>query len=372
MPPAFALKKTGNFFIAVLAAIVLIPALSLAHGVSSAYTTITVEGSSLAVDYAIDLTDALAHFSVDANGDKRISSQEIQQVYPQIGAYLTQHLAFKADGSGLPLTYLSGKLTKTAAGQEFLAISLRGQWKQPPAVLEVSVDGQVFEMLGAGHTNLVKLTWQQLLQQSVLSVNHPAASFSLNKPVSVARQSVQFLIEGIKHIFLGYDHLMFLLALIIIGGELLSLVKIVSAFTLAHTLTLILAALQIVSLPSRWIESAIALSIAYVALENFHVKSFSKRWRITFFFGLVHGFGFANALRNLGLPQRGLVASLLSFNAGVEVGQIAIVLLCLPLIRWLEKKPAYPAVVRIVSGVVLAFGVGWFIQRAFGLSFMPF
>lgn len=366
------LKQLRLGIIAALIGIFLPCIAAEAHGVSAAYTTITVSANRLAVSCALDLTDARAHFPIDTDQDGRISPDEIQQAAPKIGGYLIDHLKFKADGAALPLAYAGGKLTKTASGQEFLDIALQGHLPHPPARLEVAVSGQIFETLGPGHTNLIKLVYNASIQQSVLSINHPTASFSLTRPVSLLSQSLQFLVEGIKHIFLGYDHLMFLVALIVIGGRLLSLVKIVSAFTLAHSITLILAALQIVSLPSRWVESAVALSIAYVALENFLVKTFSGRWRITFFFGLVHGFGFANALRNLGLPSRGLVTSLLCFNVGVEIGQVVIVLLCLPLIQWLSKKPVHPTIVRIVSAVVLTFGTGWFIERAFGLSFMPF
>lgn len=371
MPLKSLLKKTA--FLVVFAAIYLtFSARALAHGVSAFYTTITVNADHLTVTCAIGMTDLDAHFSADANQDKRASPDEIAQASPRIGSYLIDHLTFKADGAAMPLTYAGGELSQTNSGQEFLNITLRANLPHPPETLEVTIAGQIFETLGAGHTNLVKLVAGSTIQQSVLSINHPTALFSLSRPVSLLSQSAQFLVEGAKHIFLGYDHLMFLVALIIIGGELLALVKVVSAFTLAHSITLILAALQIVSLPSRWVESAIALSIAYVALENFLVKTFSKRWRITFFFGLVHGFGFANALRNLGLPSRGLVASLLCFNVGVEIGQVAVVLLCLPFIRYLQTKTTHTIFVRVVSGIVFVFGAGWFVERAFGLSFMPF
>jgi hypothetical protein len=164
-----------------------------------------------------------------------------------------------------------------------------------------------------------------------------------------------FIRLGIEHIFLGYDHIMFLLALLLLGGRFWTLVKIVTAFTIAHSITLIAAALQWVSLPSRFIETGIALSIAYVAAENFWAKRADHRWIITFLFGLVHGFGFANVLTQLGLPSKGLVASLLAFNVGVEAGQVAIVSVLFP-----------------VSSVILAFGLGWAIERSFDLSFMPF
>ena len=176
---------------------------------------------------------------------------------------------------------------------------------------------------------------------------------------------------GVEHIFLGYDHIMFLLALIVIGGRMRSLVKIVTAFTIAHSITLILAAQEILVLPDRLIEAGIALSIAYVAAENFWLKTAGHRWMLTFVFGLVHGFGFANVLRQLGLPDQGLIASLLAFNVGVEIGQIVIVALLFPPIAWAARSRYHRRVVLVVSAVIFLFGVGWLVERVFGLTYMP-
>jgi hypothetical protein len=122
------------------------------------------------------------------------------------------------------------------------------------------------------------------------------------------------------------------------------------------------------------VESGIALSIAYVAAENLFRDEAKRRWILTFCFGLVHGFGFANVLRELGLPKKGLVLSLLGFNVGVEIGQVCIVAALFPAVIWLGKRPRpfRRRVVTIASCAVLAFGAGWFVERAFGLEFMPF
>ena len=152
------------------------------------------------------------------------------------------------------------------------------------------------------------------------------------------------------------------------------MVKVVTAFTVAHSITLCLAALEIVRLPSQWIEAGIALSIVYVAVENFWLKRMDYRWMITFAFGLVHGFGFANVLRELGLPNAsGLVASLFAFNAGVEIGQVAIVALVFPLIAWLSRQ-SLSADGRL-GGVGLYRAVsGWagLSSGSLGLEYMPF
>ncbi len=137
---------------------------------------------------------------------------------------------------------------------------------------------------------------------------------------------------GIEHILTGADHLVFLLGLILVGGSLRSLVGVVSAFTLAHSITLALAAFSIFAPSPRLVEPAIALSIAYVGIENLFVTDASKRWRITFPFGLIHGFGFAGALREIALPRAQVPIALVSFNLGVELGQLAVLSIALPLV----------------------------------------
>ena len=141
---------------------------------------------------------------------------------------------------------------------------------------------------------------------------------------------------GIEHIFLGYDHVAFLVAIVLWARRLWPVIKIVTAFTVAHSITLSLAALQIVVIPSAIVEPAIAASIVYVAIENFFSRNVDKRWRDTFAFGLIHGFGFASALQEFGLPRGAVVPALGAFNIGVEVGQVAIVSLVIPLLIGLD------------------------------------
>src|SRR6185295_8482239 len=137
---------------------------------------------------------------------------------------------------------------------------------------------------------------------------------------------------GIEHILTGWDHLVFIVGLILARARLRALFTIVTAFTIAHSITLALAVLDVWSPSSRVIEPAIALSIAYVGIENFFVKDASKRWRITFPFGLIHGFGFAGALQEINLPRSAIPTALVSFNLGVEAGQLAVLAIVLPLI----------------------------------------
>jgi hydrogenase/urease accessory protein HupE len=180
---------------------------------------------------------------------------------------------------------------------------------------------------------------------------------------SMLSSAWDYFLLGIKHILTGYDHLIFLISLIIVATRLKDVVKIITAFTIAHSITLFLAATGHLNVDSRWIESGIALTIAYVAAENPFIKTVRFRWLITFFFGLIHGMGFAGAISEVGLPQQYLISSLLSFNLGVETGQLGIVVLLLPYLTKMQKHPWYPRFVIGVSVIVFMVAGYWFLQR---------
>jgi hydrogenase/urease accessory protein HupE len=181
---------------------------------------------------------------------------------------------------------------------------------------------------------------------------------------SAASSIVAFFRLGIEHILTGFDHLLFLLALILCGGRLASLLAIVSSFTLAHSITLALAVLDVVSLPPWLIEPVIALSIIYVSAENiFFERAASQRWAVSFGFGLVHGFGFAGALLELELPKEALVGSLLSFNVGVEVGQGMVIGILVPTLAWLRRFDWEQRGVTTLSALVLTAGIALLLER---------
>jgi hydrogenase/urease accessory protein HupE len=178
---------------------------------------------------------------------------------------------------------------------------------------------------------------------------------------------------GIEHIFLGYDHIAFLIAIVLWARRLWPVIKIVTAFTVAHSITLSLAALQIVVIPSAIIEPAIAASIVYVAVENFFSRNIDKRWHDTFAFGLIHGFGFASALQEFGLPREALLPALGAFNLGVEIGQVAIVCLVMPTLigldwlsvasRGLGTPVRTSSLVYALSGMIAIVGCYWILER---------
>ncbi len=176
---------------------------------------------------------------------------------------------------------------------------------------------------------------------------------------------------GVGHILTGYDHLCFLLALLVVS-RLRPLIAIVTSFTIAHSITLLLAAFGVVTLPTRFIESSIAVTIMYVAVENIWRTKFTHRWMLTFFFGLIHGFGFANTLDPQKLPVDAKAKCLVVFNLGVEAGQLAVVLVLLPLSLALAKWKHGPRAKIAISVVVALLGLAWFLDRVFDLRLMPF
>lgn len=197
------------------------------------------------------------------------------------------------------------------------------------------------------------------------------APIDLSKPLLTPWElAPKFFAAGVEHIMTGYDHLCFLLAVVLWASRAWPVVKIVTAFTISHSITLTLAALQVVNIPSAWTETAIALSIIYVALENFFTRKVDGRWRDTFLFGFVHGFGFASGLIEMGVPQRAIVPALASFNIGVEVGQIGVVLVAVPLLVLIDRVFFHgqrdPRLVRICSGVIALLGAYWLFAPAPG------
>ena len=206
--------------------------------------------------------------------------------------------------------------------------------------------------------------------QALLDAANTTVVLSAPAP-SLLSTMKRYLVTGIEHIFLGYDHIAFLVAVVLWARRLVPVIKIVTAFTIAHSITLSLATLNLVVVPSAIVEPAIAASIVYVAMENFFTRDIDRRWRVTFAFGLIHGFGFAGALREIGLPTNAVVTALAAFNIGVEIGQVAIVSIVVPALIVLDRltavdntKPARAVtLVYGLSAFITALGGYWFVTR---------
>lgn len=350
-----------------------------AHQTNTSYVALTVKENQIEVMLTFDLTDLNKAFDLDADQDGSVNREELLGAMPKMYEYFAPRFTLALGYTPAALEQQEGGFTQDDFGNLFINFLFIKKIAAVPGELGFSVD--YVEKFGEDHKVLAKIVYRDKLDQAVFTRGETRQRFIVGGEMKLARQVREFTALGVEHIFLGYDHLMFLVALLLLGGRFGGLVKIVTAFTLAHSLTLICAALEILSLPGRLVESGIALSIAYVGAENFLLlasahktpleESTKHRWILTFCFGLVHGFGFANVLRDLGLPTKGLIGSLLAFNLGVELGQVAIVALLFPLVLYLARTSWRKPVIYFISGVILLFGMLWFVERIAGLEFMP-
>jgi hypothetical protein len=250
------------------------------------------------------------------------------------------------------------------------------------AVRTLRIDYQLLQAEDPSHRGLLTLTAGGLAQTAVLGGSASSQTFQLSGH-SMLRTFLQYAQAGVWHIWSGIDHLLFLLSLLLpavlirrddhweavplAGPALLNIVKVVTAFTLAHSITLTLAALQLVHLPGRLTESAIAASIIVAALNNVFPRVTHGRWRIAFAFGLLHGFGFASVLSEMGLPTGARLVSLVGFNLGVEAGQLAVVLAVMPLAFVCRATTFYRrAVLPWGSTAIAVLAAVWLVQRATG------
>jgi hypothetical protein len=248
----------------------------------------------------------------------------------------------------------------------------------------LSASYRLFFDVDPQHRGLLRLEHAGQTHTAIFATATPVQRFELGENDHL-RQFIDYIAHGVWHIWIGFDHLLFLLSLLlpavlirVDGGwtgaarfrdALWDVVKVVSAFTLAHSITLTLAALDVIQLPSRWVESAIAASVIVAALNNLVVMAGASRWLFAFAFGLIHGFGFASVLADLGLPQNALLLALVAFNLGVELGQLAIVALFLPLAwgvrnQWIYRR----GVLAGGSLLVIVTASVWLVERVFDLK----
>jgi hydrogenase/urease accessory protein HupE len=236
---------------------------------------------------------------------------------------------------------------------------------------KIHITDNLFFTISPTHENITDIHVGEHQEQHIFSIQRPTVDIDYHQirtaitNGNIFTNIITFLTLGVKHIFGGTDHILFLLGLLLVATRFKSVLKIITAFTIAHSITLILSALNIFVLPARFTESMIALSIAYVAFENLKGTTHPRRWMIAFCFGLIHGFGFSSVLREIGLPHDGLILSLLSFNVGVEIGQLAIVSMIFPLLLFIQKHNWHTRFIKTVSIGIGIIGLFWFVQRAF-------
>jgi hydrogenase/urease accessory protein HupE len=301
--------------------------------------------------------------------------------YAVNGSVVAARLVFaQADAAGLDARVLlrgivvssdgkpcAGAIDEIGAAQP-AGTAYKARFICDPPRQRIEVRAAFFDRLPEGHRHAIRLQQGPRSVEDILYRRHDTLTLaaddgpSRGTPSAVAGMG-GLLRMGLEHILTGYDHLLFLLGLVLVGGRLRSILAVVTAFTVAHSITLGAAALGVWVPPAGIVEPAIAASIAYVGVENLFVRDARGRWRVTFPFGLVHGFGFAGALRSAAIPQSQLPAALFSFNLGVEVGQLAVLSVVLPALACLRRSRRFAGVSRALSAAVIAAGAIWFVIR---------
>jgi hypothetical protein len=290
---------------------------------------------------------------------------------PALTSMLAPRLHVAADGRELKPEWLG---IETIPDQQSLRLRVRFFLEHPAPIGTLTVSTRLFPYDPQHQTFLNvyegSVSEGGALTQAMLDGSHDRFEYFAGTRQGILAVVARLLPTGIEHILIGPDHILFLIGLLLTGGSIRQLALVVTAFTVAHSVTLSLAALNLVTPPPRIIEPAIALSIIYVGADNLLVRSGHGRdmrvW-IAFGFGFIHGFGFANVLREMQLPQRALVWSLLSFNVGVEIGQLLIVLVVASALAWIRARYASAGRHLVFAGsiVVILAGTWWFIQRVF-------
>jgi hydrogenase/urease accessory protein HupE len=326
-----------------------------AHDVSQSESRIVIHGREAEVELKLNLLE-LGY--VDTNGNGFISYDELDNSIARIFSDIKQH--YTIAGPEPPNRIV---LTQYKLFEDHL-VDAQLIYEFPQEVRQLRVTSTLDQITRPSHQHLTSADLDGTIHEAVLNSANPTVVFSAND-LTALKTFGSFFRLGIMHIFTGYDHLAFLVSLLIVTTSLRSLIKIVTSFTVAHSITLALATLNIVVLPSRLTESLIALSIVYVAAENLVGIRAIKRYRITFLFGLAHGFGFSSVLREMGLSRAHLGLSLFSFNLGVEVGQVVFVLALFPLVIYISSFRWRSDFQNAVSLGVMCIAVYWFIQRAF-------
>ena len=351
-----------------------------AHKASDSYLVVTAQGTAITAQWDIAVRDIDFALGLDNDGNGEITWGELRTRQADIAAWTLSRLELKRGGPcTLQLTELQVD-THTDGAYAVLKIDGTCPDKAGPLGLRYRL---LFD-LDSLHRGLLRASVDGTTHTTVLSPTSGELQFGA-EAVSRLQQFKQYLVEGIWHIWIGFDHILFLLSLLLPAVLVLSgktwrgaerfgqawkeVLWVVTSFTVAHSITLSLAALGLVSLPSRLVESAIALSVVLAAANNVWPMVAHRRWVVAFCFGLIHGFGFASVLAELGLPTDALALSLLGFNLGVEVGQMAIVAGFLPVAFALRHTAFYRKCVFIWGSLLtMLVAALWLVERVFDIK----
>ncbi|WP_288380511.1 HupE/UreJ family protein [uncultured Massilia sp.] len=353
---------------------------AMAHKPSDSYLNLEVKEQRIEGRWDIALRDLEMAVGVDGDGDGNLTWDEVRARHDAIAAYALAHLKLASGGQDCPLQ-VTRQLVDHHTDGAYTVLMLSGACATPVDTL--TVDYTLLAEFDPQHKGLLALKNGATTSTAILEPGRARQDLAVAGP-GRWRQFAEYVRQGVWHIWIGFDHILFLLSLLLpavllyrerawVGRDGLKpaafdVIRIVTAFTVAHSITLTLAALGVLALPSRLVESLIAASVIVAALNNIRPLYQRARVLFAFGFGLLHGFGFASVLADLGLPQDALLTSLVGFNVGVELGQLAIVAVFLPLAYLLRNGLFYRRLIMLGGSATIALvAAAWLAERALDL-----
>ena len=365
------------------AALLLVAAPAWAHKPSDSYLTLDVREAGVDGQWDIALRDLDMAIGLDQDGNGELTWSEVRARHDAIAAYALARLKLASAGAPCPLRVTEQLLDNHSDGA-YAVLRLHADCGGAVSALEV--DYRLLFDIDPQHKGLLQLRHAGQVSTAIFAPDSARQSLQV-ADASGWRQFGDYVRHGVWHIWIGFDHILFLLSLLLpavlvyrdqrwegrttFRAAAIDVLKIVTAFTLAHSITLTLATLGVVALPSRLVESAIAASVVLAALNNVWPLFHGRRALVAFAFGLIHGFGFASVLLDLGLPKAALLLSLVGFNVGVELGQLAIVLLFLPLAYLARNTALYRrGVLGLGSCLIVLVALAWLVERGMDVKLL--
>jgi hypothetical protein len=372
--------RTALFRVALALACMVAAPVAHAHKASDSYLNLRVTDRHIEGQWDIALRDLDVALGLDADGNGELTWEEVRARHADIAAYAMSRLSLSSNDAYCPVAVTRHLLDDHTDGA-YAVIRFGGDC--PRAVDALDVRYHLLFEFDPLHKGLLRLEHAGGTETAIFEPEHDSRHVVLASGSPWTTFSDYFR-HGVRHIWIGVDHILFLLSLLLPAVFLLSgrrwkpapdfrsglvdVLKVVSAFTLAHSITLTLAALELARLPSRWVESAIAASVVVAAANNLLPVLHKRRWIAAFLFGLIHGFGFASVLADLGLPRGSLALALLGFNLGVEAGQLAIVATFLPFAHAMRETWVYRRLFLAGGSTAIALvATVWLVERAFDL-----
>ncbi len=367
------MTKTASILLALFA---LLPESAWSHSLNDSFIELNLVDRAISGSVQLAIKDLEIAVGLDANADSEVHWGEVIGASKRIEQYVANRLRVSTDAEPCHIDTTDYRIRPMTSGA-YLVLGLSGFCPNTPTTLDIYF-APMFDM-DSSHRGIANISWQNLTLSHVFSPGNDSLELEQSSPVRL-RVLLSYINEGIWHIWIGIDHILFLLAMMLgvfvyqrkqNKGELstracaLEIIRLVTAFTIAHSITLVAATMGLVSLPAALVESAIALTVVIGGANVLYPIFGNRHWQFALGFGLIHGFGFANVLAELSLSKGLFFTSLFGFNLGVELGQLAIVVALTPLLILATHGEKLSKYATTLSGLLLCqFGLFWLVERS--------